>query len=88
MEDLSGNGFPLLQGDKALQPVSGDSGGPLTNLASLYLAAPFTGLINGADKLSVWMRVKPRSDLYSGGTKRTLLAISEAAATATRAATL
>jgi len=83
MEDLSGNGFPLMQGDKALQPVSGDSGGPLTNAASLYLSAPFTGLINGADKLSVWMRVKPRSDLYSGGTKRTLFAISEAAATAT-----
>ena len=82
MEDLSGNGFPLMQGDKALQPVSGASGGALTNLAGLYLGAPFTGLINGADKLSVWMRVKPRSDLYSGGTKRTLFAISEAAATA------
>ena len=83
MEDLSGSGFGLLQGNKAIQPITGASGGPITNAAGVFLSSPFTGQINGLSKLSVWMRVKPRSDLYTGSAKRTLLAISEAAATAT-----
>ena len=85
MEDISGNGFSIFQGDKSLQPIVGLTGAPTNNGLGIYLNPQpgLNGWINGASKVSVWARVKLRSDLYTGSAKRCLLAISEAAATAT-----
>ncbi len=85
MEDLSGNGFSLYQPDKSLQPIVGASGGPTNNGIGVGLIPQpgALGWINGYNKISVWARVRLRSDLYIGSAKRTVVAISEAATTST-----
>lgn len=85
LEDLAGNGYGMAQHDKALQPIVGASNGPLSNAAAIYLSSKRLSLLAGAATFSVWARIKPRSDLYAGGAKRTILSISEAASTASPA---
>lgn len=82
LEDLTGNGYGMAQHDKALQPIIGASNGPVSNGAGVYLSSKRLNLLAGANKFSVWARIKPRSDLYTGGAKRTIFALSEAASTA------
>lgn len=81
-EDISGNGYGLRRGDKSLQPLKGAAGGFVTNIAGHSLSMDRLSLVNGLNKLSVWMRVKPRSDLAVSGSKRCLICISEAPGTA------
>lgn len=76
IEDASGNGFLVSQGDKSLQPLRGASGGPVTDIAGHILATSKKSLINGLSKITVGMRVKLRSDLAVTGTARTLFYIS------------
>ena len=83
VEDLSGNGYGVRRGDKALQPLKGASGGAVTDIAGHSLLMERLSLVNGLGKLSGWMRVKPRSDLAVTGSKRCLICISEAPSTAT-----
>ncbi|MEZ2132448.1 MULTISPECIES: hypothetical protein [unclassified Sinorhizobium] len=76
IEDISGNGFGFVQNDKSLQPIKGASGGAVTDVAGHILVPSKKSLINGLSKLTVGLRVRPRSDLAVSGSARTLFYIS------------
>lgn len=83
IEDLLGNGNGVRRGDKSLQPLKGAAGGLVTDLAGHSMSMERLSLLNGLNKLSCWMRVRPRSDLAVSGSKRCLVCVSEAPSTAT-----
>ena len=82
IEDMTGNGYGLIQGDKSLQPLKGGAGGMVTDIAAHVLSSGRKALINSKGKLTVGMRVKPRSDLTVTGSARTLFYISRSTNTA------
>lgn len=81
MEDLTGNGYGIQQGDKSLQPIKGAAGGPVFDAAGHVLECFRKALINGKSGLTFFAKLRPRSDLYAGGAARCILAISRASST-------
>lgn len=81
MEDLSGNGYGIQQGDKSLQPIKGAAGGPVFDASGHVLECFRKALINGKSGVTFFAKLKPRSDLYAGGSARCILAISRSTST-------
>ena len=88
VEDLLGNGFGVVSGDKNLQPTKGVNGGMLfADAAKAQRLLTFkNSALNGANKITYAIRFLPRGDLYGpSGAARVLATFSEAATTASPA---
>lgn len=74
-EDMSGNGYGWIQGDKSLQPTKGVNGGPQFDVAAMQMICQSNSMFNGLNKVSIYALARPTA----GTTKRTLIYASEGA---------